>query len=169
MRNLMLTVLALFVLGDLALAQSTQPLFHIERTKNANKLYYEARIGADGKIDAEDPIKVYWIMWAKDSTGKTTEGMNFIERAKVYGYNINPDSTGKIYKMTLKPFKERLIKVYLKDGTARAEMTINSRPAYFERMFIFAKGDSKPDSIKLYGTDTESGEKIMELFLPNKK
>lgn len=169
MRNLMLTFLALSVLGGLALAQSTQPLFHIERTKNANQLYYEARIGADGKIDAEDPIKVYWIMWAKDSTGKTTEGMNFIERAKVYGYNIKPDSTGKIFKMTLKPFRERLIKVYMKDGKARCEMTINYRPAYFEKMFIFAKGDSKPDSIRLSGYDVDSGKEIVEMFLPNKK
>ncbi|MDQ7799407.1 MAG: DUF4833 domain-containing protein [Candidatus Edwardsbacteria bacterium] len=169
MRKLMIATLALSVLGGLALAQSTQPLFHIERTKNANKLYYEARIGPDGKIDAEDPIKVYWIMWAKDSTGKTTEGMNFIERAKVYGYNINADSTGRIFKMTLKPFKERLIKVYLKDNVARAEMTINCRPAYFEKMFIYAKGDSKPDSIRLSGYDVDGGKEISEMFLPNKK
>lgn len=152
-----------------ARAQTTQPLFHIERTKNANILYYEARINAAGELEAKDPIKTYWIMWAKDSTGKTTEGMNFIERAKVYGYNIKPDSTEKVYNMTLKPFKDRLIRVYMKDGTARAEMSINHRPAFFERMFIYGKGDSKPDSIKLYGADIESGEKIMELFLPNKK
>jgi len=152
-----------------ALAQTTQPLFHIERTKNANILYYEARINDLGYIDPKDPIKVYWIMWAKDSTGKTTEGMNFIERTKVYGYNIKPDSTGKKYDMTLKPFKDRLIRIYMKDGTARAEMTINNRPSYFEKMFIYAKGDSKPDSIKLHGVDIESGEKIVELFIPNKK
>ncbi len=162
----------LFVLSVFAgscFAQTTQSLFHIERTKNANKLYYEAQVTANGSIDAKDPIKAYWIMWAKDSTGKTTEGMNFIERAKVYGYNIKPDSTGKVYNMTLKPFKDRLIRVYMKDGAARAEMIINNRPAFFERMFIYAKGDSKPDSIKLYGCDMESGEKIFELFLPNKK
>ena len=169
MRKIIITALALSAFCGLAMAQSTQPLFHIERTKNANKLYYEARIGADGKIDAEDPIKVYWIMWAKDSTGKTTEGMNFIERAKVYGYNINPDSTGKIFKMTLKPFKDRLIKVYLKDNVAKAEMTINYRPAYFQKMFIYAKGDSKPDSIRLSGYDVDSGKEIFEMFLPNKK
>jgi len=152
-----------------AMAQTTQPLFHIERTKNANILYYEARINGSGVIDPKDPIKTYWIMWAKDSTGKTTEGMNFIERTKVYGYNIKPDSTGKVYDMALKPFKDRLIRVYMKDGTAKAEMTINNRPAYFEKMFIYAKGDSKPDSIKLHGMDIENGEKTIELFLPNKK
>jgi hypothetical protein len=152
-----------------ALAQTNQSLFHIERTKNANILYYEARINSSGELDAKDPIKTYWIMWAKDSTGKTTEGMNFIERTKVYGYNIKPDTTGKVLNMTLKPFKDRLIKVYLKDGKARAEMDINGKPAFFEKMFIYAKGDSKPDSIKLYGAYTDGGEKTVELFLPNKK
>lgn len=169
MKNIIVAALALSAIYGLALAQTTQPLFHIERTKNANKLYYEARITADGAIDAEDPIKVYWIMWAKDSTGQTTEGMNFIERVKVYGYNIKPDSTGKLFKMTLKPFKERLIKVYMKDGVAKVEMTINYRPAYFEKMFIFAKGDSKPDSIRLSGYDVDSGKEVFEMFLPSKK
>jgi hypothetical protein len=161
--------LSLSAFCGLALAQSTQPLFHIERTKNANILYYEARINDPGYIDPKDPIKTYWIMWAKDSTGKTTEGMNFIERTKVYGYNIKPDSTGKVYNMTLKPFKDRLIRVYMKEGAARAEMTINNRPAYFQKMFIYAKGDSKPDSIRLSGYDVDSGKEIFEMFLPNKK
>lgn len=169
MKRTILILLWCLVLSGIVLAQTTQPLFYIERTKNANKLYYEARITASDSIDAKDPIKAYWIMWAKDSTGKTTEGMNFIERTKVYGYNIKPDGAGKVFNMTLKPFKERLIKVYMKGGAARAEMAISNRPAFFERMFIYAKGDSKPDSIKLYGCDPESGEKIFELFLPNKK
>lgn len=152
--------------GGLAIAQSNQPLFHIERTKNANKLYYEANIKADGKIDAGDPVRAYWIMWAKDPSGKTTEGMNWIERAKVYGFWIKPDSAGQAFRMTLKPFPERLIKIYMQSDSARAEMVIDGRPSYFQRMFIYSKGDSKPDSIRLFGRDRETGARQMELFLP---
>lgn len=148
--------------------QASQPLFHIERTMNANKLYYEANLTAEGKIDPEQPVKAYWIMWAKDPSGKTTEGMNLIERTKVYGFNISPDKSGKHFNMTLKPFKERLIKVYLQEGKARAEMIIDGRPSYFTKMHIFSKGNSKPDSIKLYGTDVEFGTKTYELFVPPK-
>lgn len=146
----------------------TQPLFHIERTMNANKLYYEANITSDGRIDPKEPVRAYWIMWAKDPSGRTTEDMNLIERTKVYGFNIKPDPSGKLYNMTLKPFKERLIKVCLQEGKARAEMIIDGRPSYFTKMHIFSKGNSKPDSIKLYGTDVEYGTKTYELFIPPK-
>ncbi len=159
----------LLALGGLAIAQSTQPLFRIERTKNANQLYYEANIMPNGKIDAKDPVRAYWIMWAKDPSGKTTEGMNWIERNKVYGFNVKPDSTGQTFRMTLKPFPERLIKIYLQGDSARAEMVIDGRPSYFQRMFIFSKGDSKPDSIRLFGRDRETGERQTELFLPGNK
>ena len=163
------TILAvLLAAASMGATQTTQPLFHIERTMNANKLYYEARIGADGAIDASDPVKAYWIMWAKDPSGKTTEGMNLLERTKVYGYNIKPDASGKRFNMTLKPFKDRLIKVYMARDTVRAEMIIDGRPSYFTKMFIYSKGNSKPDSIKLYGTDVELGSKTYEMFVPPK-
>lgn len=148
--------------------KQTELLFYIERTMNANKLYYEANIDSSGRIDPREPVRAYWIMWAKDPSGQTTEDMNFIERTKVYGFNIKPDPSGQHYNMTLKPFKERLIKVYLHEGKARAEMIINGRPSIFTKMHIFSKGNSRPDSIKLYGTDLEYGTKTYELFIPNK-
>jgi hypothetical protein len=159
------------VLGTLAgtlAAQTTQPLFLIERTKNTNKIYYEAIITKSGAIDAKNPVKAFWILWARDTTGKTTEPLSFIEKKLAYGYNVDPDPSGKRFNMTLKPFKERLIKIYLQDGVARAEMLINSQPSYFEKMYIFSKGDSKPDSVKLYGTDIENGDKKCETVVPQK-
>jgi hypothetical protein len=161
-----LTVLLLLLAAGMAMAQCAQPLFHIERTMNANKLYYQAQVGADGRIDREKPVKAHWIMWAKDPSGKTTEGMNLLERTKVYGFDIKADAANGRFNMTLKPFKERLIKVYMLRDTARAEMVINGRPSFFNRMFIFSKGNSKPDSIKLYGTDLETGDNTFELFIP---
>jgi len=161
----------LVVLGTLAgtlAAQTTQPLFLIERTKNINKLYYEANITKGGTIDAKNPVKAFWIMWAKDSTGKTTEPLSFLEKKMAYGYNVELDPATKIYNMMLKPFKERLIKIYLKDGAARAEMIIGERSSFFEKMYIYSKGDSKPDSVKLYGTDIENGDKKCETVVPQK-
>ncbi|MBI4725688.1 DUF4833 domain-containing protein [candidate division TA06 bacterium] len=156
------------VLSGLALAQSAQPLFLIERTKNINKLYYEANVAKNGEINAKNPVRAFWIMWAKDSTGQTTEPLSFLEKKVAYGYNVELDSSGKHFNMTLKPFKERLIKIYLQEGSARAEMLINGQPSYFEKMYIYSKGDSKPDSIKLYGTGIESGSSQCELVIPKK-
>jgi len=168
MKRVVLILSLCLVLSGLALAQTTQPLFLIERTKNVNKLYYEANLTKNGQIDAKQPVKAYWIMWAKDSTGKTTEPLSFLEKKMAYGFNVEPDTSGKYFNMTLKPFKERLIKISMINGTARAEMLINGQPSKFEKMYIYSKGDSKPDSIKLYGTGMESGNSQCELVVPKK-
>jgi hypothetical protein len=168
MKRASLMLLLCLVLSGLVLAQTTQPLFLIERTKNVNKLYYQANISKNGAIDAKNPVKAFWIMWAKDSTGNTTEALSFLEKKMAYGYNVEPDPSGKLYNMTLKPFKERLIKIYLKDGAARAEMIIAGRSSYFDKMYIYSKGDSKPDSIRLYGTDIETGDSKQESVVPQK-
>ena len=168
MKRVVLILSLSLVLSGLALAQTTQPLFLIERTKNINKLYYEANITKNGEINAKEPIKAFWIMWAKDSTGKTTEPLSFIEKKMAYGYNVELDPSGKHFNMTLKPFKERLIKISLLNGKARAEMLINGQPSVFEKMYIYSKGDSKPDSIKLYGTEIESCTRKYELVIPKK-
>ena len=47
---------------------TTQPLFVIERSKNANKVYYEARLTGDGVLDVHRPVHAYWVNWEKDST-----------------------------------------------------------------------------------------------------
>jgi hypothetical protein len=46
-------------------AQTTQPLFTIERSKNANVLHYEANLTAQGELDPKEPIVIYWIMKAE--------------------------------------------------------------------------------------------------------
>lgn len=168
MRKLFILIIPAIALAGTVLAQSLQPLFLIERTKNANKLYYEAVVGKDGAISAKEPVKAHWIMWAKDSTGKTTEPLSFLEKKVAYGYDISPDPSGARFNMSLKPFRERIIRVYMKDGKARAEILIDGRPSYFAKMYIYSKGDSKPDSIKLYGTDVESGGDTYEKVVPAK-
>lgn len=168
MKRAILILSLCMVLSGMALAQSSQPLFLIERTKNVNKLYYEANITKGGEINAREPIRAFWIMWAKDSTGQTTEPLSYIEKKMAYGYNVEQDPSGRHFNMTLKPFKERLIKIVMLNGTARAEMLINGQPSKFEKMYIYSKGDSKPDSIKLYGIEIESGARKYELVIPKK-
>jgi hypothetical protein len=167
MKKLPVMLFVLLSLKALSWAQAaSKPLFLIERTKNTNKIYYEVNMTKSGAIDAKNPVRAFWILWARDTTGKTTEPLSFIEKKLAYGYNVDADPSGRHYNMTLKPFKERLIKVYLQDGTARAEMLINGSPSYFKKMYIYSKGDSKPDSVKLYGTDIETGNSKCEVVVP---
>ena len=76
----------------------TQPLFIIERSKNANVVHYDARLNADGKLDPKEPVIAYWIMLAEDGR---REDLNWIEKKKAYGFDIKPDPSGDGYRMTV--------------------------------------------------------------------
>jgi len=62
----------------------TQPLFIIERSKNANVVHYDARLDADGRLDPKEPVVAYWIMLAEDGR---RENLNWIEKRKAYGFD----------------------------------------------------------------------------------
>src|ERR1700704_665677 len=72
------------------------PLFVIERSVNSNVVHYDARIGADGKLDPMQPVVAYWIMGAED--GRRQE-LNLLERTRAYGFSIQPQGADS-YKMT---------------------------------------------------------------------
>ena len=74
------------------------PLFIIERAKNANAVHYDARITADGKLDAKQPVIAYWVMLAKNGRW---EELSWIEKKKAYGFNIKPNPSVNGYKMTV--------------------------------------------------------------------
>ena len=67
---------------------ATHPLFVIERSKNANKVHYEARLTGEGVLDVRKPVHAYWVNWEKDSTGKTCEELNLIEKQMAFGFSV---------------------------------------------------------------------------------
>ena len=67
---LVLAALAAVALTALsALADGlTQPLFFIQRSKNANEVHYDARLTKDGALDPNDPVEGYWLNKAEDGS-----------------------------------------------------------------------------------------------------
>src|SRR5689334_25158042 len=69
-----------------ALGQTTtQPLFYIERSKNANIVKYDARLDSTGQLRAKSPVDVYWLMFATDSS---REDLNWVESKFAYGFDV---------------------------------------------------------------------------------
>jgi len=139
--------------------KKTQPLFIIERSKNANVVHYDARLTAAGEIDPNEPVIAYWVMLATDGH---REELNRIEKKKAYGFHIKPDPSVNGYKMTLVAVPQGQITVK-KDGDAiRAELVIDGRPAVLEKIYINATDGlfgPKVHYIELYGKDIKTGEK----------
>ena len=155
------------LLAGICLAENpiTKPLFYIQRNKNANVVHYDAQLNGDGTLYRKQPVIAYWVLLAVDGR---REDLNLIERTKAYGFDIEPDSSGKFYRMTLAAYK-REIKVYTQGDNVKGEMVIGGKPAYLEKVSITSKeGLVLPTvlSIELFGTDVSTGEKRSEKIVP---
>lgn len=138
-----------------AKARSTQPLFFIERTLNANIVRYDAQCDADRGLDPREPVIAYWLLHAED--GRRAP-LNLVEKRMAYGFRIDPAPNPGQFFLTLVAFQNRAIQVYLRDGRARAELPIAQRPAYLEKILVSTRGPlGRPEFLELYGRDCATG------------
>ncbi len=180
--NFILTFLLSFLNGITFVTDPTVPkvypvppvnensLFYIQRTKNTNAIVYEVNRKADGKIDVDDPVKVYWIRYASDST---TEDLNYIQRKYAYGLSSRQNNNQKnSFIIQLVAYKKRNI-FLLPDATGKhftAFMSINGKMAEIKRIFVSISGGTfwfpKVDYIELSGKDPATKQKVVERFVP---
>ena len=149
-----------------ATAETNQTLFIIERSKNANVIHYDAHLTAQGALDPKEPVTAYWILLAQDGR---REGLNMVERAKAYGFDIKPAPTGACWVMTLVAYRQRPVTVRPIPGGARAEIVIDGRPAIFEKLYIHSTEGfvlPKVDYLEFFGKDIETGTPRHEKFVP---
>ena len=168
MNKLVCAALLTLLLAGVSQAGELVPkeLFHIERSKNANVVRYDAQLTQNGVFDRKAPVIAYWLMLAEDGR---RENLNYLERTKAYGFRIVPESPGKSYRMTLEAYDKRAIKVYLKSQDAKAEMVVDGKPAYLEKVYIQSEEGAwwpKVSYIELFGTDVATGEKRHEKIVP---
>lgn len=147
--------------------KNNQPLFYIERSKNKNRVYYDANINFDGTINSKKPIDVYWIN-LEENYGKRGE-LSFIQEKFAYGY-IAEKVTENNYKIKLKAFDKRIINLFIDNkGKAKAHIIINGQNAILNRLYIKAndKGlNTSVEYIEIFGTDTNNKKEIYEKIIP---
>lgn len=145
---------------------SSQSLFIIERSTNANVVHYDALIGEDGVLNPEEPIAVYWVMVAED--GRRQE-LTSLERKHAYGFTIERDSSDQSYWMALVSQKRRPIHVYKKGDIARAVTLIAGHQAFLHKIYVKTRGWGllrTADYFELFGTDVATGEDRYEKAAP---
>lgn len=153
----------LLVLAGLVVGQDRAvPLFTIEKSSNANRVQYEARVTPNGHIDPHQPVVAYWIMAAEN--GRRQE-LNILERAKAYGFTIHPDSVPDSYRLWVVSHRDKEIHVFREGSTVRAEAVIGGRVALVEKVFIQMRKSlilSFPDYGEMFGFDRQTGERRYE-------
>ena len=146
--------------------KKSQRLFFIERNMDKNIVVYDANLLENGKIDAKNPVDVYWIELAK--AGKRYE-LNFIERKIAYGYNFEPSALGSVY-VTIKAFtKRRILLLPDNKGNVKPILKINNIDAQLTRIYVDAKPKlyTTVNYIELFGTDVRTGKPVYEKIINN--
>jgi hypothetical protein len=145
-------------------------LFYIQRTKNTNAIVYETNYLPNGRINTKEPIKIYWIRYASDST---TAELTSIQRTYAYGVHVNQLKTeNSSFIVQLVAYKKRSIFLMpISNGTRYAAlMKINGKMAELKRIFVATSGGTfwfpKVDYIELSGKDPVTHLPVIERFQP---
>ncbi len=168
MKRLLLSAAILTGIVAPAYAQDTRPLFVIERNANTNVVRYDAQLTGEGALDPKEPVIAYWIMLAN---GGHREELTFVEKQLAYGFTIQPDPSGRGYRIALAADREREITVFQKDDKVTAEIMIAGRPAILTKLSVNSNDGGVLPSvnyIELFGRDTVTGEHRYEKLLPKR-
>ena len=147
--------------------KNNQALFYIERSKNKNRVYYDANFNENASINPEKPIDVYWLN-LEENYGKRGE-LSYIQEKMAYGYK-SEKITDRCYQIKLKAFDKRAISLLIDNkGKAKTQMKINGKLANLNHLFIKAtdKGiATSVEYIEIFGTDIYSKTEVYEKVIP---
>lgn len=157
---LLLATLALaLTFAATALAQTSEKLFFIQRSKNANEVHYDARVTKGGTL-AKDPVDSYWLRKAED--GSRASITMFQKMA--YGFDVDPAADGT-HIMRLTALKERPLTLVQVNGRWRARTLIGGKQAYLKRLYIATDESGvfpKVLYVDIFGEDAGTGSEIKE-------
>ncbi|MDJ0786344.1 MAG: DUF4833 domain-containing protein [Myxococcota bacterium] len=146
-------------------APATQPLFRIERSKNANVVQYDALITPAGTLDPNEPVDAYWV---KVEKGGLRKELDWMERRLAYGFSSRLQRPDRL-ELEMAADIGRVITVRHDGSGYRAETLIDGRPAVIERVYVESIETALLPQvvfIDLVGTDVETGERRSERLLP---
>ena len=146
---------------------SSERLFYVQRTPNANTIVYDLNLNSEGKLNTEQPVKVYWLKYAEKGQ---KEELNYIQRKFAYGLNTKALNNGSydIRFVSYKKFPLTLMKGG--DGKYHIFASVAQKQVILNRIFVKIEGGSfwipNVVYVEVKGTDPETGKEIVDRFKP---
>ena len=146
---------------------SGERLFYVQRTPNANTIIYDLNLNSDGRLNTEQPVKVYWLKYAEKGQ---KEELNYIQRKFAYGLNTKALNNGSydIRFVSYKKFPLTLMKGG--DGKYHIFASVAQKQVILNRIFVKIEGGSfwipNVVYVEIKGTDPETGKEIVDRFKP---
>ncbi|MGX5687526.1 DUF4833 domain-containing protein [Arcticibacter tournemirensis] len=138
-------------------------LFYLQRDPNANTIICQLNIDAEGQVDKDNPVNVFWIRYAEK--GQKSE-LNFIQRKFAYGINSKPLGNGKYELKFVSYGKLPLYLMKDKYNRYRVYTTVAKREIILDRIFVRIEGGTfwvpNVKYVELKGVDAATGEDVAQ-------
>lgn len=143
-----------------------EALFWIERSKNANIIKYDAQIGPNGKLYADEPVVAYWVRLAERGQ---IEELSWIQETFAFGFTADYDASSDTVHLDMAVDLDRTLTVVRDGEVYRAKTIIDGAESYLEKIYIKAHKRGfliTVDYIDIYGTRADNGEDQFEHYIP---
>ena len=142
------------------------PLFKIERNKNANIVQYDAQLEDDGRLHHNKPVVAYWVRLAH---GGEIKELSWIQRRFAYGFKARVDREAVSAELEMVADIGRPIMVMKHEGRYRATTRMADAECVIGTIFIHSSGgglSTKVNYTEFHGVDVVSGETCYEKLEP---
>ncbi|MDF1570601.1 MAG: DUF4833 domain-containing protein [Bacteroidales bacterium] len=143
-------------------------LFRIERSRDADEIWYSVNLYPDGSVDPEMPVRVFWV---KKSEDNKVEPLTRIQERFSYGIqSIDPDpAAGDQWIFKLAAYKNRDFLLKKAAGNRYSVCTMShGSEVEVKKLFVqFDGGTFLAPSVafvQLSGTDRRTGAEIQEII-----
>jgi hypothetical protein len=144
-------------------AGRSNKLFVIARSKNRNVVRYDVRVDREGRLDDENPLHVYWILYAEDGR---REALSWLERRFAYGHELTSKVSPSGFRFRLSSCPRSEIRVTRSSGGGyEAHANIRGRPAQLTRIYVrTSETGAMPRvlEVQLFGRDPATGTPVSE-------
>ena len=139
-------------------------LFYLQRDPNTNTIICELNVDSKGKLNDDEPIKVYWIRYQDENEVKA---LNYVQRKFAYGVESKAIGNNE-YKLNFVSYKK--FPMYLMkskgDNKYHVYVTANNKRIQLERIFLRIEGGTfwvpNVKYVELKGTNPTTGAAITE-------
>jgi hypothetical protein len=142
-------------------------LFYIQKSFNTNAVVYTANIGADGKLNPKEPIKVFWRRYQEDGR---IRALKYIEKKFAFGVNFKRiKGQENAYVFTLVSLKNMQLYVTQdKHGHAKVATIIDGKKAHLSKVFVTAEHVKllpKVFYVEIFGKELSTGKPLYQKIM----
>ena len=146
---------------------SNYVLFNIERSKDANEIFYYVNLKQNGKLNETEPISIFWI---NRTNGNKPEPLTRIQNKYSYGLNFLTKTSASAQFRFVSLRKRTFVLKKNSEGIYRVFTTLGKKEVEVNRIFIQFDGGTfwfpKISKVELHATMESSNIKVIETIRP---